>query len=885
MPINWITPAGKIATIVERVSVDMPLEATSPTGPITFTVIAGKLPRGLRIDRTIDYDGLTSTAHIKGSPVEVRTFTTSRFVVRADDGIDIEDRTFSISVDGYDIPEWITREGYLNVGPENAFFILDNAYVNFQLEATDPDLTAGDKLEFFIPPMGGQLPPGLSLSPDGVISGFTDPIFALEYQTNPLGGYDTGSFDTRPLDYARNDLTGYDYFFYDSVTYDLAESSITPRRLSRIYTFAVGVTDGLRIVTRIFKIYVVTEEFLKADNTLVQVDTNIFTADSSKDRSPIWITESNLGRVRANNYVTVYLDVYDPPTLTGSLTYFLLDKNPDGSSSVIPPGLILDGNTGELAGRIPYQDRVSKMFTFTMLAVDFPITLENTDYKLLGDWDQSVIYKINDVVRFNGFVYICISENRNRIPTNTTFWALGVSTSTKTFTLEVIGEIESGINWLSPNQIGEIIPNEPSTLSVQAESLLTGGKVIYKLINGVLPSGLEFLSNGNIIGKVKQYADSNGPGLTRFFYTEDNFAQTPNYDVGFDNAETTFDREFKFKISARDTANASENTRDFVIKVVVKDERTFANLYVRALQNPDKRLQWGDFISDVSIFRPQDLYRYGDPNFGVQSDIKMLVFAGIESVEAVKFVQAMSRNHYRKRILFGDLKIAEAKDPVTQETVYEVIYVEMIDEFEKNGKSISQVIELSNRINSKVLVSSNSITVDSGSQGMLNDWQFRISDSDHQRIFPTSIKNMRKRIRNIGDRSRELLPLWMRSIQDQKNFEPGYSKALVLCYALPGRGELILSRIKNKTSFASRGLWNLNNSYQINDSIEYKKQYYTCIKAHSNKVPDKNPEFWNKNFDFKNIDFLFDRYIIDILGGEIGDKYLAFPKRGENNRE
>jgi hypothetical protein len=29
---------------------------------------------------------------------------------------------------------------------------------------------------------GGLLPPGLSLSRDGVISGFTDPIFALEYQ-------------------------------------------------------------------------------------------------------------------------------------------------------------------------------------------------------------------------------------------------------------------------------------------------------------------------------------------------------------------------------------------------------------------------------------------------------------------------------------------------------------------------------------------------------------------------------------------------------------------------------------------------------------------------------------------------------------------------------
>jgi hypothetical protein len=34
-------------------------------------------------------------------------------------------------------------------------------------------------------------------------------------------------------------------------------------------------------------------------------------------------------------------------------------------------------------------------------------------------------------------------------------------------------------------------------------------------------------------------------------------------------------------------------------------------------------------------------------------------------------------------------------------------------------------------------------------------------------------------------------------------------------------------------------------------------------------------------FDFKTIDFLVDRYIIDIIDGEIEDKYLAFPQRGE----
>jgi hypothetical protein len=92
---------------------------------------------------------------------------------------------------------------------------------------------------------------------------------------------------------------------------------------------------------------------------------------------------------------------------------------------------------------------------------------------------------------------------------------------------------------------------------------------------------------------------------------------------------------------------------------------------------------------------------------------------------------------------------------------------------------------------------------------------------------------MRKRIRAVGDRDREFLPLWMRSIQDSGTYETGYIKALPLCFAVPGASTNIIARIKAS------------------------------------------------GFDFKTIDFEADRYLIDIIGGEIQDKYLAFPQRGE----
>jgi hypothetical protein len=824
--ITWITPAGKLTgpgissdgSIVERIIIDVPLVATSTVGTITYSLIAGNLPRGLRL----------SGNTISGSPVEVKRYTTSRFVIRANDGVDIEDRTFSLSVDGADVPEWLTREGFLNVGPAKAYFVLDNARVNFQLDATDTDLTANDELEFYLTPMGGLLPPGLSLSRDGIISGFTDPIFALEYLGSPFGGYDTAPLDVVPLDFLEARSNGFDTFVYDNQTYDYNEPSRVPRRLSRIYTFAVSVTDGVNTVTRLFKIYVVTEEFLQADNSLLQVDTNLFQADSASDRKPLWITESNLGRFRANNYVTIFLDVYDPPSLSGTITYFLLSTNPDTTTSELPPGMVLDSITGEIAGKVPYQARVSKIYNFTMLAVNFPNVLANTFYTLRGTWNSSTNYVENDAVLYLNTLYICTVGHRNRLPTDQDFWIAGTSTDAKTFSVEIVGEIESAVNWITPSDRGTIKPNQPSLIYVEAESLLYGGRIGYEFISGQLPPGLNFLPTGSIEGKVKQFADSDGIGLTRFFDQDSSLIDSTNsisFNTSFDGSETSFDKLFTFTIRARDSVNFATLDRTFTIKVIADNTKTFANLYVKAFQSKDKRLNWYNFITDATIFKPSDIYRYGDSNFGIQTELKVLIFAGIESKEAVTYVQAMSRNHYRKRLLFGNIKTAKAKDPITQETLYEIIYVDVVDEYEKNGTSISQTIQLANNINSKVLISYDAIKVDS-------DIPF-VSDRDHQRVFPNSIKNMRSRIRNIGERDRELLPLWMQSIQDQASFEPGYTKALPLCFAKPGSAENIIARIKAA------------------------------------------------NFNFKSIDFLADRYIIDILDGEIEDKYLAFPQRGE----
>jgi hypothetical protein len=821
--ITWITSAGSLGILTERIPIDTQLQATTNlSATVAYSLIAGSLPRGLKL----------INGAIKGSPTEVKVYTESRFVIRAADGVDIEDRTFKLAVDGSDRPIWLTQEGFLNVGPAEAYFVIDNAQVNFQLEARDTDLIAGGTLEYYLMPNGGVLPPGLSLSKTGVISGFTDPIFAVEYTLETSGGYDTAPLDVFPIDFVEARSNGFDSFTYDITVFDYNEPNRTPRRLSRIYNFIVAVTDGVYTETRLFKIYVVTEEFLQADNGIVQVDTNIFQADASSARVPIWITGSDLGRFRANNYVTIFLDVYDPPTLSGTITYFLLPVNPDASTSQLPPGMELDTSTGDIAGSVPYQARISRNYQFTVRAVNYPAALAYTSYDYKGTWNNSTTYVINDAVEFTGVTYISVRDHLNRLPTDEEYWRAGTSKTEKTFTVTVVGEIDSAVEWITDSNLGTIKPNTASDKYIQATSLLYGGRIAYEFVSGSLPSGLQFLPTGAIQGKIKQFADDAGPGLTRFFERTDSLAPAEDsstlsrdYSSVFDTATTTFDLKFTFTVRARDSVNFATVNRTFSLSVLVANNKTFANLYIKALQPKPKRLAWFNFITDATIFRPIDIYRYGDSNFSVQTDLRVLIYAGIESVTAEKFVQAMSRNHYHKRLKFGQVRTAKAKNLITQETVYEVIYVDIIDDLEKNGRSISQTVNLPNNINSKVLISYDSIKIDSDIP--------LVSDSDHQRVFPNSIKNMRSRITTLGDRDREFLPLWMRSTQDQAAFETGFIPALPLCYCIPGAAANVIARIKAS------------------------------------------------GFDFKTIDFLADRYIIDIIDGEIEDKYLAFPQRGE----
>jgi hypothetical protein len=895
--------------LVEQLYISIPVELTIPDdsldlpNQLVLSIISGKLPTGMVLEQPTNFiirDNLGSmpqrvyTGYIKGNPASVRSYTTYKFVLRAIAGDLISDQTYTLSVDGYDIPVWLTESDFLDVGAPNSYFVLDSSEVNYQLKATDAGLVSGDTLSYYLVENAGHLPPGLSLSSEGLISGFIDPVYSISNGTSVSGGFDMSPWDSLPYDYNALTSTGYDTYYYDTESYDYSEPAAPIRSVSKIYPFVVAVTDGTNVVNRLFKIFVVTEEFLKTSNILMSADTTLFRADSTGDREPIWITDSYLGKIRADNYVTLEINVYNPPALNYTLGFFLLDKNPDSSNSTIPPGTSLDSATGYVAGKVPYQNRVTINYKFTIQVVNFSSEfLKSASYNMMGNWSASTTYYINDAVVYNDLIYICVKTNYYIAPTDIFYWVQGTASSSRTFTVDVLGEIDSAISWISPSNCGTIKPNQPCNIQVVAENLLSTNGVSYKWLNGKLPSGLTFVTNGIIEGKVKPFADTNGPGLLRFYDTIDSPGVATSFDndttmfdhnttvfnkinksftITYDNATTTFDRKFTFTVLAQDNAMVAQVPRTFYFTVLSEVLTSYANLYVKSFQSKQNRIDWVTFITDNSIFKYDELYKPGDVYFGVQVEQKVLLFAGIESKSASAYIQCMSKNHNKKQLLMGDVKYAKARDLNTQEVVYEVVYVDVIDPLEVNGTSISNVVKLPSTTNAKILISYNDISIDSDIP--------LVSDSDVRKVFPNSIINMRNNIASVGIQDHDYLPLWMKTIQDGDRHQLEYTKALVLCYVRPGLGNAVVSRIHDKLQLATRGNWNKNIPYQVNDTVYYNSFYYTCVNTVGSSTsfpPDKYPQYWIRNFDFKLINFTIDRYIIDMLDNTINDSYLAFP--------
>jgi hypothetical protein len=763
-------------------------------------------------------------------------------------------------------------------------FVLDNSLVDFQLEAIDSDLSSTDSLEYFIADGDGELPPGLSLDSAGRISGIIDPILALDI-TARTGFYDTNLYDAYAYDFGKRPNIGEEDYL----------NVVTPRKLNRNYEFIVTVSDGESISRRRFRIYVVGDDFLRSDNTIVQIGTGTFTADSTYLRAPIWQSARNLGLRRANNYITIILNTFDPNPNIGPVRYELASLNDDLSPSILPNGVFLDPITAEIFGFAPYQPAITKEYKFTINAIKYDkeniteveVAIVVADdapigqnfLKILPLPEEDIGLIIGDVIRIGPSVYTMTEYISNTVTggtmatlklaenllTNvldgliiTKLYNQSVSefstqVAPKTFTISVLGEVDSVIQFNTDRNLGSIKPSFPSNFYVEATTTVPNAKLIYTLVSGTLPSGLTLKASGIIEGKINQFRTNSVSGFTLF----DTGATT------FDGDLLTIDRSYKFTVNAQDQFRYSSVNKEFVITISEGTQTLYSNIYTKPLPKQEKRELFYNFINDTTVFEPDRIYRLGDPSYGLQTELKMLIYPGIESKEMSNYISAISKNIKRKRYRIGNLKKAVAKTQGTNNIVYEVIYLEILDDYEIANKSASKKIKLSTDTNSPIQINqarrnpvdgklglydteTGVVTYESLSvQGRLNGQaserfspvstpltidtaNVNISGEDLEYVYPSSIKNIRANIAEVGLTENEFLPLWMTTPQDARTAATGFVKAVPLCYCKPGEGQYILENILNR------------------------------------------------NFDFNQLDFEIDRFIIDSDINDVQEKYLKF---------
>jgi len=1142
----------------ETIAIDLPLVDTNG---VTAKVISGALPDGLRISGT----------QIVGTPYNVKQIVRNVFCIRATNSDGIADRTLTLTVDGYDEPVWVTPAGDLPVGPNGVYFVLDSTPIDFQLEAYDLDTTAGEEpLEFILGDGSSQgestLPPGLSMSSTGKITGIVDPLRALDINEIVLG-YDAGRYGTNVFDWGAASDDRINSYYYGDVDVSNLDLVRPPRKLNRRYTFVVTVSDGYATKQRQFTIYVVGDDFTRADNTIMQVSNGVFTADITFERLPIWITPEDLGKRRANNYQTIFLETVAQPDVSGALYYSKKQRNPGvyklkstgeittgyyelsgalpyfpiakrgpnsldeffapdpittaefevveaESVSELPPGLDLDPATGELAGIIPYQPAVTKDYKFTIGAirynedtgivtvfgtyyedtlsgtqtikiaklddtlidgiddlaalVDQDVEIEGRNYTITSvsslspDYDTITLdrgldryYKheplvvkestlpsadyffvetlstadqlfyngqdliFSDTEKYNitsiaDYVKYTVSVDINNsleLNTNTTgtaggpgivgileqfldvgdlpayittisgsagihtvtltipltantsssayvkdlfhtadsatvnivknnqYQRIGLSTTLirtfnigrnislgvirglsfqkdfardesnllekiKTFKIQTLGEIDSVLSWESPAQLGTIKPNRDSVFAVKAKSTYANAVLTYSVLSGALPFGMTLKSTGEITGRFPSVGSLSALGLT----------QIDNANTTFDGNTQSFDRTFKFTVLARDRFANTNITQEFTIKIDTTDTNLYSNIYMKPFLPTSQRSKINNFLNNTTVFDPVSLYRPSDPEFGVQKELRSLVFAGIEQKNLSNYVSASVKGVKRKKFNFGDVKKATAKTVGTQEEIYEVIYIELVDPAlpskgetrdsflsPNGGKKITVdsvrfepiddeygggaggvdlaitkkdntvfkidlrsgqlkvvkrgggtvnipavgILQVGSRSGSNVGITiASTTTID----GLEETWRLRpdwttitidsnaisVSEAEDRKTYISNIEKMRTNISNIGESSKDFLPLWMQTAQKGSLKELGYTFAIPLAYTKPGQGDQILANVKN-----------------------YLK---------SNE----------QNFDFNQINYDIDRYIINATNESNNDQYIVF---------
>ena len=327
--------------------------------------------------------------------------------------------------------------------------------------------------------------------------------------------------------------------------------------------------------------------------------------------------------------------------------------------------------------------------------------------------------------------------------------------STNSYSLSVTGEVDNRVIWQTDANVGSIYNGEISEFSFDATTP-SGRQLLYTVVSNTLSDSVAFESNRALdFGLVSYGALPLGLEITR----DGLLSGRTSFEMR-SNLET-----YVFTVAASDADGLVYGQKEFFIEVVQRDKRPYENLYITALPNREGRNIYSNLLNNTDILPTDLLYRPYDPWFGKNDLRRVLFLAGLNPDEISDYISAITLNHYWKKLHLGNLKTARAVDNDFN-TVYEVIYLEILDD----------------QANSSGLGPSSTVTWPENNAGITT-------------VHPNSFSNMIEQVaNNIGYQDRSILPLWMTSRQTD-GAVLGFTRALVLCYTLPGFSPELAYRI------------------------------------------------------------------------------------------
>jgi hypothetical protein len=546
---------------------------------------------------------------------------------------------------------------------------------------------------------------------------------------------------------------------YDQFVYDFEGAT-----LSGTYNFTIQVFDGTLYDQRSYSIKIYSASYFRTDNIAITADADIangvqtvFTADKDGAEYPTILTDpAALTTVKQNSEFAFQFQAYYPNSLvpifwrSGATGAALFDEGANPQPD----------DAGNTFPAVPF-DTVS----FDQSDLHFPpgLTLDRNTGWLTGNVGSVTSFR--SVYSFQIQAYIELVNSNAGLVTQ-------IASEPVTYTLKILESIANPIVWHTPANLGVIQNGATSTLSISAATQHAPyPELTYSLVSGQyvrLPQGLTLANTGLIQGRT-----------TFDYYSMDKSSVA----TVLDNSKTRFDTTYTFTVLAQDSSGYIYDTRTFTLTVVNVNTAPYENLYIRAFLPPLLRTQFLTTINDASVLTDVNaiVYRPGDPNFGLARDIKFLAVPGLHADTPASFIGSMINYHRNKQIDFDTLKIAYATDPHGQ-PLYEVIYMDVLD---YNTAAMSTASE-----------------------------NLRTLEDNSRTSLSNSFANMTQElVAGIGYEYQGALPAWMTSQQPDTNLPLGFTRAMVIGYFLPGKGQQMLFRYTASLQASGFGVHALLNQY------------------------------------------------------------------------